>query len=104
MIYAFEHHGGVKWVSEPLPLKYWDTSSDTLRSRGDGEMRRGAISLADLDQDGIPEILVAPGGGGGINGLPRYQVWDAEGRKLDFVEDDEGAADRRQCLHPHRSR
>jgi len=85
LLYALEHHGGVKWVSEPLPRAYVDTSTDS--GSDDGNMNLAAISLADLDQDGIPEIIVAPNGG-----PPRYQVWDAEGRKLDFAEDEMGAS------------
>jgi len=89
LLYALEHHGGVKWVSEPLPRAYVDTSTDSASN--DGNMNLAAISLADLDGDGIPEIIVAPNGSGS-GGPPRYQVWDAEGRKLDFVEDEAGAA------------
>jgi hypothetical protein len=88
LLYAFEHHGGVKWVSEPLARPYFDPDGSL---RNDGDYGSAAITVADLDQDGIPEILVAPDGGINSN-VPRYQVYDAEGRKLDFVEDLGGAS------------
>lgn len=79
-LFALEHDGGLKWVSEHIPVRYWDTSSNGLIAGR--EMSNGAVSLADLDGDGQPEILV-PIKGGRVG----YQVWDAEGRMLYRVEE-----------------
>ncbi len=76
---AFEHDGHLKWVSEPLPDVY-QTSAGLAY---EGYMINSSITIADIDQDGTPEILV------GIitEGLGRigYQVWDVQGNKLDYV-------------------
>lgn len=90
LLYAFEHHGGVKWVSEPLPETYYDEEG-ALRADGDGTFEQSSITVADLDQDGIPEILVAMNGGFTSLDGPRYQVFNAEGRKIDYGEAAGGA-------------
>ncbi|HET9034457.1 MAG TPA: FG-GAP-like repeat-containing protein, partial [Dokdonella sp.] len=76
---AFDHTGQLKWVSEALPGRY--ATSTGIAS--EGEMSKASITIADIDQDGTPEILV------GITtlGLSRigYQVWDNQGNKLDHV-------------------
>ncbi|MEE4637500.1 MAG: putative Ig domain-containing protein [Wenzhouxiangella sp.] len=90
LLYAFEHHGGVKWVSEPLPERYYDAEG-VLRGDGDGTFKESSITIADLDQDGIPEILVAMNGGFTTLDGPRYQVFNAEGRKIDYGEAAGGA-------------
>ncbi len=79
-LFALEHDGGLKWISEPMPLRYYDTSSGGLIAGR--QMSNAAVSLADLDGDGQPEILVP------YSGSPAgYQVWDAEGRMLYRVEE-----------------
>ena len=69
-LFALEHDGGLKWVSEHLPLSYWDTSSNALISGR--QMSNASVSLADLDGDGQPEILVPQKGGpAGYHGMGR---------------------------------
>ena len=76
---AFDHKGQLKWVSEPLPDVY-QTSAGVAY---EGKMTNSSITIADIDQDGTPEILV----GIATQGLGRigYQVWDYQGNKLDYV-------------------
>ncbi|MCK9537886.1 putative Ig domain-containing protein [Dokdonella sp.] len=76
---AFDHTGQVKWISEPLPVLY--TTAQGLAY--EGNMSNASITIADIDQDGTPEILV----GIATAGLGRigYQVWDNQGNKLDYV-------------------
>jgi hypothetical protein len=82
-LYAFEHDGHLKWISEPLGEKLFSPGSNSGTS--EGLLSEAAITLADLGGDGTPEILVAPGASGSSN--VRVQVWDHQGRKLDrFVE------------------
>jgi len=78
-LYAFEHDGHLKWISEPLGEKLFPVGSD--RQTSEGLMGNAAITLADLDGDGTPEILVAPGSASSANA--RVQIWDNQGRKLD---------------------
>ena len=78
-LYAFEHDGHIKWISEPLAERLFPAGSNSQTS--EGTMGEAAISLADLDGDGTPEILVAPGSSAGARA--RLQVWDHQGRKLD---------------------
>ena len=78
-LYAFEHDGHLKWISEPLGEKLFPVGSD--RQTSEGLMGDAAITLADLDGDGTPEILVAPGSASSANA--RVQIWDNQGRKLD---------------------
>ena len=77
-LYAFEHDGHIKWISEPLAERLFPAGSSFGTS--EGLMGDAAISLADLDGDGTPEVLVAPTGSGF---QARLQVWDHQGRKLD---------------------
>lgn len=72
-IYAFEADGQLKWISEDLPGTFY---LDGVR-RGNRQLTDAAISVADLDQDGTPEILAAPD-----FGPAGYHVWDHEGRTL----------------------
>lgn len=78
-LYAFEHDGHIKWISEPLGERLFPVGSNSPTL--EGLMGDAAITLADLDGDGTPEILVAPGAGTTVNA--RVQVWDNQGRKLD---------------------
>ena len=78
-LYAFEHDGHIKWISEPLGERLFPVGSNSPTL--EGTMGDSAITLADLDGDGTPEILVAPGAGTTVNA--RVQVWDSQGRKLD---------------------
>ncbi len=77
-LYAFEHDGQLKWVSEDLPKTFY--LDGILRSNR--QLSRAAITVADLDQDGTPEILAAPD-----FGPAGYQVWDHEGRTLQSVHE-----------------
>ncbi|MEE4637498.1 MAG: putative Ig domain-containing protein [Wenzhouxiangella sp.] len=76
-IYAFEHNGTLKWISDELPLQFY---LDGARRSG-LLMGRAALTVADLDGDGLPEILAAPS-----NGPVGYHVWDHEGRTLQTVQ------------------
>lgn len=76
---AFDHTGQIKWISEPLPDLYATSAGLAY----EGNMQNASITIADIDQDGTPEILV----GIVTAGLGRigYQVWDNQGNKLDYV-------------------
>lgn len=75
---AFDHKGRPKWVSEPLPTRYKYDG----KYYQDGNMQYSSITIADIDQDGIPEILVGISQGGKRIG---YDVWDNQGNKIDHV-------------------
>lgn len=77
-LYAFEHDGHIKWISEPLGERLFPVGA--ISPTAEGLMSEAAITLADLDGDGTPEILVAPGAATTVN--VRVQVWDNHGRKL----------------------
>ncbi len=79
-LYALEHDGGLKWISESLPKQGFDPTRADIRNTANGDMFDSAISVADLDGDGLPEIIVAPRGD-----FSSYQVWDANGRKVDYA-------------------
>lgn len=83
---VFDHTGQLKWISEPLP-EHYATSAGVAY---EGDMHNASITIADIDQDGTPEILV----GIATQGLGRigYQVWDNEGNKLDYVYTSGGSA------------
>ncbi|MGK7296957.1 MAG: putative Ig domain-containing protein [Candidatus Wenzhouxiangella sp. M2_3B_020] len=84
-LYAFEHDGHIKWISEPLGERLFPVGSNSPTN--EGVVSEAAITLADLDGDGTPEILVAPGAGTTVNA--RVQIWDNEGRKLEsYAEPD----------------
>ncbi|WP_181918981.1 putative Ig domain-containing protein [Wenzhouxiangella sediminis] len=77
-IYAFEHDGQLKWISEDLPgIFYLDGAW-----RSNRELTSAAITVADIDQDGLPEILVAPD-----FGPAGYHVFDHEGLTLEVVHE-----------------
>ena len=76
-LYAFEHDGKLKWVSEDLPRVFY---VDDIR-RVDHTLNESAVTIADIDQDGRPEILAAPS-----RGPATYHVWDHEGRTLAHVQ------------------
>ena len=80
---VFDHTGQLKWISEPLPVFYQTSESAGYGRAYEGDMSRSSITIADIDQDGTPEILV----GIATAGLGRigYQVWDSQGNKLDYV-------------------
>ncbi len=77
-IYAFEHDGQLKWISEDLPGFFY---LDGAR-RSNRQLTSAAITVADLDQDGLPEILVAPD-----FGPAGYHVFDHEGLTLQVVHE-----------------
>ncbi len=73
---ALSHDGHIKWISEELPQ--WFYMGGVRRSGR--QMGAAAITVADLDGDGIPEIIVAPD-----DGPAGFHVWDHEGRTLASV-------------------
>ncbi len=77
-LYAFDHDGGLKWISDPLPRTFY---RDGVRS-SNSQLDAAAITVADLDQDGVPEIIAAPD-----FGPAGYHVWDNEGRTLQTVHE-----------------
>jgi len=77
-VYAFEHDGQLKWISEDLPATFYLEGA----RRANRQLTKAAISVADLDQDGVPEILAAPD-----FGPAGYHVWDHEGRSLYTVDE-----------------
>ncbi|MEN1729099.1 MAG: putative Ig domain-containing protein, partial [Pseudomonadota bacterium] len=79
-LYALEHDGSLKWISESLPKQGYDPTRDEIRNQANGDIFDSAISVADLDGDGMPEIIVASGGE-----FTQFHVWDANGRKLDYA-------------------
>ena len=73
---AISHDGHILWISEDLPRWfYMDGNRRTSRS-----LSTAAIAVADLDQDGIPEVIAAP-----ADGPAGFHVWDHEGRTLASV-------------------
>ena len=77
ILYAFEHDGTLKWLSEEFPGSIYRNGS--LASNFD--FFGSALSIADLDQDGFPEIVTAPTGG-----PVQFAVWDHEGQLIRTVE------------------
>lgn len=75
-LYAFEHDGTLKWISDELPLVFY---AEGVR-RANRELTSAALSVADLDQDGTPEILAAPD-----FSSVGFHVWDHEGRTIATV-------------------
>jgi len=75
-IVAYEHTGDIKWVSEPLPTRYWH-SYDPHHVTDDGNFREGTVAIADIDMDGTPEIIV----GHGCAGRVGVTVYDNSGKK-----------------------
>lgn len=76
---ALEHDGGLKWISEALPVTFRQNGTPVQ----DGFFTNAKITIADLDADGTPEILV----GHGVNRFPiteggtGFSVFDNQGRK-----------------------
>lgn len=83
---ALDHTGQVKWVSERQPNRYYRGGSNGSGGAAtrDGDLSDASITLADLDQDGMPEILVGLSISTGF-GRIGYQVFDNQGNKLDSV-------------------
>ncbi|MEE4331324.1 MAG: putative Ig domain-containing protein [Wenzhouxiangella sp.] len=75
-LYAFEHDGGLKWISEEFPNRVYRNDSPVSNADFFGS----ALTVADLDQDGLPEIIAAPNGG-----PVQFTVWDHEGRLIRTV-------------------
>jgi outer membrane protein assembly factor BamB len=80
MLYAFEHDGTLKWLSEEYPSRIYRNGGLTFNADFFGS----ALSIADLDQDGFPEIVAAPNGG-----PVQFTVWDHEGQLIRTVFSDE---------------
>ncbi len=80
---ALEHDGQLKWLSEVLPDRYF--RNDQLVGDGDGTFNEAKVSIADIDQDGTPEIIVGHGRGGAFFGVG-YSVFDHQGMLLDTVQ------------------
>ncbi len=76
---ALEHDGQVKWISESLP----DRFRGAHRIGVDGFLN-SKVSIADLDQDGTPEIVVGWGHGSPVPSVG-YSVFDNQGMLLDTV-------------------
>jgi hypothetical protein len=83
---ALDHTGQVKWVSERMPNRYFRGGSNGSggTTTTDGNLTGASISIADVDQDGMPEILVGTSVAGGFSRIG-YQVFDNQGNKLDSV-------------------
>jgi hypothetical protein len=77
-LYAFEHDGTLKWISDELPNIFYREGTRGFNR----QLQNAALTVADLDGDGLPEILVAPD-----NGPTGYHVWDHEGRTLQTVHE-----------------
>lgn len=74
---ALEHDGQLKWISEALPQNFYREGS----LQGGSGFKNARVTIADLDQDGTPEILV----GWGRNGVG-YSVFDNQGMLLETIE------------------
>jgi RHS repeat-associated protein len=81
-IFAFEHDGTFKWKSEQIADRYF---IDGVRAaNGDGSLNAAEPTIADLDQDGTPEIIVGHGvnpDGSALDGVA-VTVFDNQGMKL----------------------
>jgi RHS repeat-associated protein len=81
-VFAFEHDGTFKWESEQLAERYF---VDGVRAfNGDGGLNGAEPTIADLDQDGTPEIIVGHGvdaDGTALDGVA-VTVFDNQGMKL----------------------
>ncbi|OAB60590.1 hypothetical protein AY599_13495 [Leptolyngbya valderiana BDU 20041] len=81
-VFAFEHDGTFKWESEQLAERYYIDGNRSFE--GDGSLAGAEPTVADLDQDGTPEIIV----GHGLNADGTFQdgvavtVFDNQGMKL----------------------
>jgi hypothetical protein len=81
-IFAFEHDGTFKWKSEQLAERYF--VNGFLAFTGDGRLDGAEPTIADLDQDGTPEIIVGHGVGASIATETGVAVtaFDNQGMKL----------------------
>ena len=79
LVEVFEHDGTIKWLSEEFPRSVY--RNGTLTSNAD--FFGSALSIADLDQDGYPEIVAAPNGG-----PVQFTIWDHEGQLIRTVSSD----------------
>ena len=79
MLYAFEHDGTLKWLSEEFPRQVYRNGSPL----NNFDFFGSALSVADLDQDGFPELITAPTGG-----PVQFTVWDHEGQLIRTVASD----------------
>ena len=80
-LYALEHDGNLKWISQAIPQRGVFPNSPTgfAGANPNGSMLGSSITVADLNADGVPEILA------GMRGNDtQYQVWDAHGNKFDY--------------------
>ncbi|MEE4330109.1 MAG: putative Ig domain-containing protein, partial [Wenzhouxiangella sp.] len=79
-LHALEHDGKLKWSSEALPRVFAENNS----ARSNSDFANAKLTIADIDQDGTPEILV----GHGINRADPaligagFTFFNHEGRKL----------------------
>ena len=81
-VFAFEHDGTFKWESDQIAERYF---VDGVRAvNGDGSLSGAEPTIADLDQDGTPEIIVAHGVSGAITSKQgvAVTVFDNQGMKL----------------------
>lgn len=81
-IFAFEHDGTFKWESEQLAERYFVEGIRAVH--GDGRINGAQPTIADLDQDGTPEIIVGHGvdaDGTSQDGVA-VTVFDNQGMKL----------------------
>jgi RHS repeat-associated protein len=81
-VFAFEHDGTFKWKSEQLAERY--VVNGVRSTFGDGGLSGAEPSIADLDQDGTPEIIVGHGviaDGTSQDGVA-VTVFDTQGMKL----------------------
>jgi outer membrane protein assembly factor BamB len=81
-LYAFEHDGSLKWVSEEFPRAVYLDGSPFFNS----EFFATALTVADLDQDGLPEILAVP-----TRGRVQFTAWDHEGQLIRTVSSDQAS-------------
>lgn len=79
---TLEHDGQLKWISEVLPNIYF--RDEQQFASGDGLFTNAKVSIADLDQDGTPEIIVGHGRGSGVVAVG-YSVFDNNGLLIDTV-------------------
>lgn len=79
ILYAFEHDGTLKWLSEEFPRTIYRNGFRVTNFDFFGS----GLSVADLDQDGFPEIVAAPTGG-----PVQFTVWDHEGQLIRTVSSD----------------
>lgn len=79
-LHALEHDGRLKWSSEALPRVFAENDS----ARSNSNFAEARLTIADIDQDGTPEILVGHGDNRADPALigAAFTVFNHEGRKL----------------------